>query len=196
MIGVKRIFPECHADTLLVKLILQRGSPVHYEGIPNVAIAMKKITSTNVIIIGVVDDDKYETLPTFIREFKPIPNESYIASHGLTFDGNSHELVDFIQSHRKTIEQQNLIILQYPGTQKYLIKLKPAFEKWLLATGRVCNIHLEDTKYKGHFKKFRDDAKDSEVYFNTELKKFINSIVLANPPAIETLKFWLNKALG
>ncbi len=193
MIQVKRIFPECNADTLLVKLILQRGNPVHYEGIPNVATALKKFPNDTAFIIGLVDDDKFKTLPSFIKEFSEIPDNEYLSAHGLQYDGVPHDLPLFIQNHRQLISQQNLIILKHPGTQKYLIKLKPAFEKWIISVGESCGITLGESEYEGNFMRFKDEAKDDEVYNNKNVKKFINSIVIADPPAIQTLRFWFQK---
>ena len=160
MIEVKRIFPECYADTLLVKLILQRGNPAHYKGIHNVAAALQKHQNHTQFTVGLIDKDKVKNASNYIKKF----------------------IVVF--------EQDNLAILNLPGTQIYLIQLNPAFEKWLLAAAGSCGISLPNDYIFEHFKR---DAKDINVEDISRCKKFINSVVEANPPAIQTLKFWLEK---
>jgi hypothetical protein len=44
------------------------------------------------------------------------------------------------------------------------------------------------------FEKLRSESKGETVYENAELKKFINAVILKNPPAIQTLRAWLSKA--
>ena len=165
MIGLKRIFPECDADTLLVQLIHQRGLPVHCKGIHKVANSLERFTNNTQFVIGLIDNDKMKNQPTFIRKFKVLEENA----------------------------EQQLTILHLPETEKYIARLNPAFEKLILSAAEVCNIQRAQYGFDS-FEKFRNAAKDEGVYDNKNFKKFINAVIEANPPAIQTLRYWLNKA--
>jgi len=66
MIDGSSVIPECHADTLLIRL-LGFERPTHKEGIGGVANVMKK-DYKNRIAVGVVDDDN--KIPTYFKSFE------------------------------------------------------------------------------------------------------------------------------
>jgi len=166
MIDVKRIFPECHADTLLVELILQRGTPKHFHGINNVGIALMKYPK-NDFIIGIIDTDKFKRKDPNIELFTT------------TISDKLHD--------------EKLIIKQQPKTNKYIIRLAPEFEPWVWELAKKCNIAPGDFGFDT-IKKLKNVAKDENAAANKNLKKFLNAIIQANPPAIQTLRYWLSKA--
>ena len=166
MIDLKRIFPECDADTLLVQLVLQRGLPVHCKGISKVAGSLERISNNNVFVLGLVDNDKLKNVPTFIRNFKEYENK---------------------------VADEKLTILNLAGTQKFIVRLHPGFEKWILFVADSCDVKPENYGFED-FEKFKNAAKGESVYENKEFKKFLNEVIQKNPPAIQTLKYWLNKA--
>ncbi len=162
MIDIKRIYPECNADTLLIELLLKQEEPKHCQGITEVAKAMKGCTRIDKVIVGLVDDDKFKRLPSYIKEFKLIENQNGLKKH-------------------------------HPSANQYIIQLQPAFEKWIIAAGESCNVSFNASYYKGNFDKFKNDAKSPVVNQNDYMKEYIRKIILANPPAIQTLNSWLNE---
>jgi len=166
---IERIYPECNADTMLVQLILQRGLPIHCKNIHKVAKSLENFSNNNLFIIGVIDDDKSKNVPTYIKGFK-------------VFENNENK-----------IKEECLAILNLPGTNKYVIRLHPAFEKWILFVAESCGINPANYGFD-NFEKIKAAAKGPDVYDNKDFKKFVNAIIQQNPPAIQTLKFWLDKA--
>lgn len=166
MISIKRIFPECNADTLLVELVLQRKWAYHCHGINEVGIELNKHYRGK-FIIGLVDNDK------FIR---PEPRL---------------KLYTDIVVDKK--QDEGLIIKKEPDTEKHVIVLHPAFERWLwkLAVDNNC-IGLNGIN---SFEDLKSETKSNKVNDNQKLIDFIKVIVNANPPAIQTLRTWLEKAV-
>ena len=66
MIDESGVIPECHADTLLIRL-LGFERPTHKDGIGGVANVMKK-NYKNRAAVGVVDDDN--KTPTYFKSFE------------------------------------------------------------------------------------------------------------------------------
>ena len=163
---LKRIFPECDADTLFVKLLLQRGLPNHQKNIHKVAKALELHGDDSLFVIGLVDNDKVKNVPTYLKGFAEIENNK---------------------------KEEGLTILNLEGTEKYIVRLHPAFEKWILFVAKSCGIRPEDYGYSD-FEKLRSESKGDGVYNNIALNKFIKAVINANPPAIQTLRYWLNKA--
>ena len=164
MINVKKIFPECFADTLLIELILQRGKPPHYHGINNVGKALEKYNSGD-IIIGVVDTDKFKRPDPIIEQFTEVV-EDCLADHGLLFK-------------------------KMPGTNKHVVRVHPTFEPWIWEQARLAKIGGGQFGFNS-IKQLADAAKTEEVFENKDFKKFVNAVVGANMPAMLTLRRWLN----
>ena len=161
-----RILPECYADTLLVELILQRGTPNHQKNIHNVAKSLESYNNHTLFVIGIVDNDKAKNVPSYINKFEVI--------------------------HDK-IGDEKLAILNLSGTEKYIVRLYPAFERWLWFVAESCSVNPGDYGF-ANFEKLRSGSKGEGVYDNIELKKLINAVILKNPPAIQTLRSWLCRA--
>lgn len=163
MIDIKRIFPECNVDTLLVQLILKRGNANHNKGINKVATAIKNYDSGD-FVIGLVDTDKFVRNPDYFVNFIVIYNR---------------------------IKEEGLIILKHPNENKYLIRIDPAFEKWIMKLAEEMHIPLPaefDT-----FDKLKKAAKDDSIVDNSKFKKFLNKVINSNHPAVQTITNWLLK---
>jgi len=163
---LKRILPECDADTLFVKLLLKRGLPNHQKNIHKVAKALELHQDQTLFVIGVIDNDKAKNVPTYIKGFTELVNKE---------------------------PEEGLAILNLAGTEKYIIRLYPAFEKWILFVAESCDVDPGEFGFY-NFEKLRNESKGDGVYNNIPLNKFIKAVISKNPPAIQTLRFWLNKA--
>lgn len=162
MIDVKRIFPECNADTLLIELLLERGKPAHYKGISKVAEAIKRIQNNNLPVVGIIDNDKFNYSP-YIKEF--------------------------IEKENK-IETDGLLLKQLPGTQKFLIFISPAFERWIWKQAEESNIRPIRFGYNT-ITDLCGASKSNEIREDANFKKFVNKVVRSNCRSIQTLKEWL-----
>ena len=166
MIDIKRIFPECNADTLLVELVLQRGTPSHYHGINNLGKALVRYQK-NDFIIGVADTDKFKRKDPNIDKFTVcVVNK---------------------------LPEENLIVYQLPESNKHIIRIHPEFEPWIWDLAKKTGIDPLRFGFDT-YKKFEKAAKDEDLYDNKDLKKFVNAVIQQNPPAIQTLRYWLSKA--
>ena len=169
MIEVKRIFPECNADTLLVELLLQRGAPAHYKGISKVAKALQAVENNEILTYGIVDSDKFKNNPPYFEQFKLIEDKS----------------VD-----------QGLILKQLPNSNKHLIFICPEFEPWIWQRAADCGINPNDSNFGFvSLDVLNKVSKKNEIHEQKEFKKFVNAVVQKNPPAIVTLRNWLSKVL-
>ncbi len=166
MIEVKRVFPECNADTLLSELILKRGTPAHYKGVSKVSKALKKYENAEHFIIGVIDTDKFQREDNYILEFTETVENKLI--------------------------KEGLIIKKLPKTNKHLIRIDPEFEPWMWKIAKECGINPKTYGYNS-LTEFYKASKREEVVQNKNFKKMINDIIKANPPAIQTLRKWLEK---
>jgi hypothetical protein len=163
MISIRRIFPECNADTVLVELILQRKWAAHIQGINNVGLTINKHYN-GAFIVGVVDKDKCRNKDPRIKLYT--------------------EAVDSCDG---------VEVMKEPGTEKHLIMVDPAFERlvWKLANDTGVVSHegfntIEDLK---------DATKTNRVDDNESLRRFLKTIIKHDPPAIQTMRKWLEKAL-
>ncbi len=167
MIQVKKVFPECCADTILVELILQRGRPSHYHGINNVGQALIKYNK-NDFIIGVIDTDKFK---------RPDPNI---------------ELFTVIVEDK--LRSEKLLIRKQPETNKHIIRIHPEFEPWIWDLAIECGINPNDEIYGFEsIEKLYTASKSVDVFDNQKFRKFVNAVILKNPPPIQTLRLWLTK---
>jgi len=168
MISLHRIFPECCADTFLVSLLFQKEMVADYHGIGDVSNAMEKYFGDE-FIIGLIDTDKFKRPdPKYLRNYTEI-------------------LID-------KRNEEGLIVLNMPGSNRHLIRLHPAFEKWIYAAAEICNINPSDYGFVA-FEKFCKESKKTGVAQNNNVRNFIQAIIDNNPPAIQTLRFWLSKVL-
>jgi hypothetical protein len=168
MIELKRIIPECNADSMLAELILQRGKPRHCKGISKVLRDLEKDYATN-FVIGIIDTDKFkrENLYPYLQKFKVIEDK---------------------------MKPEGLLILNIPETNKYIVRLNPGFERWIWRLSTECNLNPADSEYGfNSIEDLKSAAKQNELVENENLKKFVNKIVSLNPPPIQTLRKWLEK---
>jgi hypothetical protein len=167
MIEIKNIFPECDSDTLLVKLITQRGNANHSHGISKVEWAMKRRGDTNEVLIALVDSDKFK---------KPEENR-YLYSF-------TEIIVDC------TNAKESLVLKKLPNNNRYAVFLCPEFEPWIWRQAQLAGIKTTDFgfpdldslyKVSKHFR-----TNESQIF-----KNFVNAVVQANPPGILLLRKWL-----
>ncbi len=166
MIEVKRIIPECNADTLLVELIMQRGKPGHRNGKTEVLKALEEFDDDTRFIIGLIDSDKFKRTYNYCDEFT-ITREDKVTDQGL-------------------------LIKQHSNSNKYLIFVCPAFEKWILQLAEENGINPSDYGYDS-FESLCNASKRNEIREDKDFKKFVNAVIQKNPPAIATLKRWFEK---
>ncbi len=114
MIEITRVFPECDADTLFVELLLQKGKPSHYHGITNTTKAILKSKRTD-FIIGVVDTDKFKRDNADIKSFSEVVTNR--------------------------LNDENLLVIKLPNTNKHIIRLHPAFERWIWEVAKKCGVN-------------------------------------------------------
>lgn len=165
MIDIKRIFPECNADTLLIELLFQRGKPGHFHGISKVAEALKRIDNDTLFTFGLVDSDKFKNTPTYIDEFTIIKEDRS--------------------------EDCGLILRQRPNTNKHLVFVCPKFEPWIWKQATVCGIDPKIYGFENLFS-FYKVSKNNLDHVDPLFKRFVNAVVMKNPPAIAVLKNWLD----
>lgn len=168
MIEVKRVFSECKADTMLAEIILQRGNPAHHKGIVKVCDAIIKFESNN-YVIGIVDRDKFK------RDTGPINKFS--------------ELV------QDRTEAEGLLILKKPNTNKYVIRLCPAFEKWIWKVAEQNHINHNDYGFM-NIDDLIQAAKSHDVHDHPELIRFVKKVIRHDPSPIKTLRSWLEKVFN
>jgi len=89
-------------------------------------------------------------------------------------------------------EKESMRLLRYPSSNKYLILLKPAFEKWVFE--QAAQKDIETTKYGfGNSKNFARSSKSMYVNENQQVKQFINTIHQKKAAGFMQLKQWILK---
>jgi hypothetical protein len=167
MIELKRIYPECYADTLLVELLLERGKPGHCKGISKVAKALERIKD-NALLFGIVDSDRFKNHPPYFKNFT-ITKEDKQADEGL-------------------------ILKQIPDSKKYLIFVCPEFEPWIWKRAKESGINPSDYTFDS-LDNLYQASKRMSVSEDVNLKGFVNSVVRSDNAAIATLRNWLKVVL-
>ena len=165
MIEIKRIFPECWADTLLVELLLERGKPAHYYGISKVDKALKLSGEDGLPIYGLVDSDRFKNTPTFISEFVVLEDYS---------------------------DQYGLILKQFPNSLKYIVVVCPGFERWIWERARETGVHPKEYGYSS-IEDLKKSSKSTRIDHDANFKKFVNKIVRSENAAIRVLRSWLSQ---
>jgi len=125
-------------------------------------LSCKSFKNNSVFVVGLVDNDKAEKTPPFLRKFDVIQNTD------------------------------DLIILKEKESEKHLIKLVPAFEKWIWKVASDCDIPPSQYGYN-KWEDIKNITKTDAVFMNGNFKKFINAVIDKDPPPIQTLRFWLSK---
>jgi hypothetical protein len=166
MISVKHIFPECDVDTLFVELLLQRGKPPHYKGLSKVGKQLIEHKSGH-IVIGVADSDKFKREDPHLKLFTELKEDR--------------------------LEAEGLIVHKLPNSNKYILRIHPEFEPWFWRLAMVAGIDGDQFGFKNR-NSFEKAAKGYGIERSIEIKKFINAVISANPPAVQTMRKWLEMA--
>lgn len=87
-------------------------------------------------------------------------------------------------------EEHKLQLLKHKTTNKHLILLKPAFEKWIFGQAEKVNVLPQDYKFK-NVKAFGQQAKSINVFKNQNVKGFLNTLKQKNPDGFSQLKSWI-----
>lgn len=167
MINIKNIFPECDSDTLLVELITQRGKANHNKGVSKVEKAMQRLEQQNNVLIAVIDSDK----------FKNLHENKYIYS----FD---NIIID------KANCDEALVLKKLPNKNNYAAFLCPEFEPWIWKQANLAKINTIEYGFPDLATVYKV-SKHFGTNESKEFKRFVNAVVVANPPGITLLKKWL-----
>ncbi len=166
MIELKRVVPECNADTLLVELILRQGRAGHRHGITEVAKELQRHDDAVTYRVGLVDTDKFR------RE------------HPLVLAFSEHvcdKLADF-----------GILICKIPDTNIHLIRLHPEFESWIW--NMAIKYEIQSAEFGIYtFTDLDKACKRNLVREDVGLKAFINAIVQHDSEEIRLLRHWLRK---
>jgi hypothetical protein len=168
MIDIKDIFPECDADTLLVELITRQGHANHNKGVSKVSKALKKNAHKLGPLIGIIDSDK----------FKRLDQDPYLPAF-------NEVICDHIEGDEK------LRLNKLPNKQHYLISVHPEFEPWIWAQATLSGLNFDDYGYENDFDGFEGDSKRYGMVESAKFKKFVNAVIIANPPGVLMLRRWL-----
>ena len=147
---------------------MQQGKPGHRFGKTKVLKAIEKFDDENAFIIGLIDSDKFKRTYGYCNEFNIIREDK--------------------------ISEQGLLIKQHSNSNKYLIFVCPAFEKWILRLAEENGVNPGDYGYDS-LKSLCDASKRNEIREDKDFKKFVNAVVMKNPPAIATLRIWFEKVV-
>lgn len=167
MIDIKRIFPECNADTLLIELVMRKGRPPHYKGCTNVAKALNHLGNKNRFATGLIDKDKFKNTPTYFGSF-------------------------VVKEDKEKTE--GLILKHLPDTQLHIILICKEFEPWLLARAAECGVDPKKYGFES-IKKLEKASKPESSPDRVQFKDFLSEVIGKNPPSIQTLRKWLTLAL-
>lgn len=116
-------------------------------------------------VVGVVDNDKFVKKHLFVKELQQLKNES------------------------------DLLLMQKPDTNQYVIFICPAFEQWIWKCARIGEINTATWGYQKWQDLKRHSKSTSIDTLHQDYKNFINAIVQKNPTPIAKLKEWLNEIL-
>ena len=89
---------------------------------------------------------------------------------------------------------EGLILKQLAESQKYLIVVCPAFEKWIWQRALESNISTKEFGYKT-WDDLLNASKNNQVRADANFKKFVNAVVRSDNVAVQTLRSWLLNAM-
>ncbi len=167
MIDIKNIFPECDADTLLVRLITQRGNANHCKGISKVINELESRKNQNSYLIGIVDSDK----------FKRKEDLKYLKLF-------SESVCDLVNNN------EGITIHKIPNKEHYIIYIHTEFEVWAWKQALLAGLNTNEFGF-ADIKEFYKESKHFRTNESAKFKRFVNAIVIENPPGVKLLKEWL-----
>ena len=120
------------------------------------------------IKIGIIDKDKnVGAMPSYFKEF------------------------NLVKKYQDKIE-----LLKHSKSNKYLIKIKPAIEVFLLDIVESHSIDLKKYKLPTKKKSFINYCKSSELPTKDNFKNFLNTIKQKNPPVVAKLKEFIDYSIN
>lgn len=169
MIELKRIIPECDADTLLVELLFMRGRAGHRKGISNTVKAVIDYP-TNQTVIGICDTDKFKR------------------------DRDNPNIKLFSNSILRLPNEFGFTINNIPDTNKYLVRINPEFESWIWDIIKKNNISIESHGIST-LEEFYMITKHFRTNQDPRLKRLLLSIInhTPTPKEIYQLREFLSK---
>jgi hypothetical protein len=100
----------------------------------------------------------------------------------------------YLQSFKEIKKDSNIIFNKHADKNHYLIKICPAFEKFILQAANEVNVTRQKHKLPINDKAFYKLVKSREVKKNQNFINFVNAIVAKNPPSIAFLQKCINEA--
>lgn len=158
-----QLFPECHADTALVRFFIPNDQlVVHISGIQNVAKEMKETLDREdaSIRIGFVDNDK--RVPPYLLMFK-------------------------------TIIHENKVFLKRNGlTNQYLVVIDKAIESFLLWNTQQVDLDIAIYGFANDIKLLGKALKTSAIESNLNYRQLLTDLYARQAPGFLTLERILN----
>ena len=103
-------------------------------------------------------------------------------------DADKKVLSEYLKTFKESKRKANVIYLKHPDNNHYLIKISPAFEKFILQAANDAGIERAKHKLPISDKEFFKVAKSWNLRKNQHFINFINAIVAKNPPSIQFLR--------
>ena len=88
--------------------------------------------------------------------------------------------------------KHNLILKRESNSRHFLIVINPALEDWIESVGNSLGIKRP---YPKNRKEYRKVMKSFMVDKNPQITSYFNSIKQKNPPALRTMKKWIDDIL-
>ncbi|MEO8712882.1 MAG: hypothetical protein ABI405_12195 [Parafilimonas sp.] len=159
------IVPECYVDTKLAEILSENKIKIyHQKGHGNVANKMQ-FGLKDQFALGIIDEDTIK-----VRKAK------YFTAF-------------------KVIKIENALILQkHNKLNHYLIIIKPAIEKWLLANAKESEV--VPNNLGNQLEDLMNFTKKKNIHKNPDFYIFIKELIRKKSPGIITFKLWIEKFLA
>ena len=163
-----RIIPECHADTALARFFVPNVKQEdHANGSSNVASEMKRAGFSEVILIGLIDNDKLKHTPRYFDDFIEIERG---------------QCVSFRQKEDVRVEH-------------YLIVLERAIETFLLYNAAQVGINVADFGFSEVQKEFQKNLKSQQIEDSENYQSLLKALRDQQAPDFIKIEAFLNQFL-
>lgn len=163
-----RIIPECHADTALARLFVPDVKQEdHANGSSKVASEMKKAGFSEVILIGLIDNDKLKHMPRYFDDF-----------------------IEYERGERISFRQKEDIRVQH-----YLIVLERAIETFLFHNAAQVGINVADFGFSAIQKEFQKSLKSQQIEDSENYQSLLQSLRIQQAPDFMKIEAFLSQFL-
>ena len=111
-------------------------------------------------------------------------------------DNDKTSIPRYFQEFRQVSRTNALIFLKHPAQNHYLIKIAPAFERFITNAANEVGVNKTDYRLPPNDKNFRDITKDEKLSKNQNFVNFLNAVIANNPSAIQDLRNCINEAIN